>query len=35
MGQFVLEPWLMGLGWLAIAVMAVAALGMFMTWGLA
>jgi NRAMP (natural resistance-associated macrophage protein)-like metal ion transporter len=33
MGQFVLRPVLKGLGWLATAVMAVAAIGMFMTWG--
>jgi NRAMP (natural resistance-associated macrophage protein)-like metal ion transporter len=33
MGQFTLGPWLVGLGWLATAVMAVAAIGMFATWG--
>ena len=33
MGQFTLTRWLMGLGWLATAVMAMAAIGMFATWG--
>jgi NRAMP (natural resistance-associated macrophage protein)-like metal ion transporter len=33
MGQFTLSPWLKSLGWLATAVMAAAAIGMFMTWG--
>jgi Mn2+/Fe2+ NRAMP family transporter len=33
MGQFTLTPWLMTLGWLASAVMAVAAISMFATWG--
>ena len=33
MGQFVLTRWLTGLGWLATAVMAAAAVGMFATWG--
>jgi len=33
MGQFTLTPWLKTLGWLATAVMAVAAIGMFATWG--
>jgi Mn2+/Fe2+ NRAMP family transporter len=33
MHQFTLRPWLKGLGWLATAVMGVAALGMFATWG--
>ena len=33
MGQFTLSPWLKTLGWLATAVMAVAAIGMFATWG--
>ena len=32
MGQFTLTPWLLALGWLATAVMAVAAIGMFATW---
>ena len=32
MGQFTLSPWLKTLGWLATAVMAVAAAGMFVTW---
>jgi Mn2+/Fe2+ NRAMP family transporter len=31
MGQFTLTPWLTTLGWLASAVMAAAALGMFAT----
>ncbi len=33
MGQFTLTPWLKILGWLATVVMAVAAVGMFATWG--
>jgi Mn2+/Fe2+ NRAMP family transporter len=33
MGQFTLTRWLMVLGWLATAVMALAAIGMFATWG--
>jgi Mn2+/Fe2+ NRAMP family transporter len=33
MGQFTLTRWLTGLGWLATAVMAAAAIGMFATWG--
>jgi Mn2+/Fe2+ NRAMP family transporter len=33
MGQFTLTRWLTGLGWLATAVMAMAAVGMFATWG--
>ncbi len=33
MGAFVIGPWLRGFGWLATAVMAAAALGMFATWG--
>jgi NRAMP (natural resistance-associated macrophage protein)-like metal ion transporter len=33
MGQFKLKPWLKGLGWIATAVMAAAAAGMFATWG--
>ena len=33
MGQFTLTRWLMGLGWPATAVMAMAAIGMFATWG--
>jgi len=33
MGQFTLTRWLTGLGWLATAVMAIAAIGMFATWG--
>jgi Mn2+/Fe2+ NRAMP family transporter len=33
MGRFTLRPWLMTLGWLASAVMAVAAISMFATWG--
>jgi NRAMP (natural resistance-associated macrophage protein)-like metal ion transporter len=33
MGRFTLKPWLKALGWLATAVMAVAAIGMFATWG--
>jgi Mn2+/Fe2+ NRAMP family transporter len=33
MGQFTLTRWLTGLGWLATAVMAMAAIGMFATWG--
>jgi NRAMP (natural resistance-associated macrophage protein)-like metal ion transporter len=32
MGQFTLTPWLTTLGWLASAVMAMAAIGMFATW---
>ena len=33
MGQFTLRPLLKTLGWLATAVMAAAAVGMFATWG--
>jgi Mn2+/Fe2+ NRAMP family transporter len=33
MGQFALRPVLRAFGWLATAVMAVAAVGMFATWG--
>ena len=33
MGQFALRPVLKALGWLATVVMAVAAIGMFATWG--
>jgi Mn2+/Fe2+ NRAMP family transporter len=33
MGQFALRPVLRAFGWLATAVMAVAAIGMFATWG--
>jgi Mn2+/Fe2+ NRAMP family transporter len=33
MRQFKLGPWLKSLGWLATAVMAAAAVGMFATWG--
>ena len=33
MRQFALSPWLKSLGWLATAVMAAAAVGMFATWG--
>ncbi len=33
MGQFALRPLLRAFGWLATAVMAVAAIGMFATWG--
>lgn len=33
MGQFTLSRWLKTLGWLATAAMAVAAIGMFATWG--
>ncbi|MEO7149680.1 MAG: divalent metal cation transporter [Rhodanobacteraceae bacterium] len=33
MGKFVISPWLKCLGWLATAVMAVAAIVMFATWG--
>jgi Mn2+/Fe2+ NRAMP family transporter len=32
MGGFALKPWLKTLGWLATAVMAAAAVGMFATW---
>jgi Mn2+/Fe2+ NRAMP family transporter len=32
MGEFALKPWLKVLGWLATAVMAAAAVGMFATW---
>jgi Mn2+/Fe2+ NRAMP family transporter len=32
MGQFTLTPWLTTLGWLACAVMATVAIGMFATW---
>jgi Mn2+/Fe2+ NRAMP family transporter len=33
MGEFTIEPWLWILGWIATAVMAFAALVMFVTWG--
>jgi Mn2+/Fe2+ NRAMP family transporter len=33
MGEFALQPLLKALGWLAAAAMAVAAVGMFATWG--
>jgi Mn2+/Fe2+ NRAMP family transporter len=33
MGQFVIGRWLRAVGWLATAVMALAAVGMFATWG--
>jgi NRAMP (natural resistance-associated macrophage protein)-like metal ion transporter len=33
MGRFALGPWLKGLGWIATAVMAAAAVGMIATWG--
>ena len=33
MRQFTLSPWLKSLGWLATAIMAAAAIGMFATWG--
>jgi hypothetical protein len=33
MGDFVLRPVLKTMGWLATAVMALAAIGMFATWG--
>jgi NRAMP (natural resistance-associated macrophage protein)-like metal ion transporter len=33
MGQFVIGRWLRGFGWLATVVMALAAFGMFATWG--
>ena len=33
MGEFVLTKTLMVLGWLATALMAAAAIGMFATWG--
>ena len=33
MGEFALHPWLKSLGWIATAVMAAAAIGMFATWG--
>jgi Mn2+/Fe2+ NRAMP family transporter len=33
MGQFVIGSWLRGFGWLATAVMGLAAVGMFATWG--
>jgi NRAMP (natural resistance-associated macrophage protein)-like metal ion transporter len=33
MRQFTLSPWLKTLGWIATAVMAAAAIGMFATWG--
>jgi NRAMP (natural resistance-associated macrophage protein)-like metal ion transporter len=33
MGQFVIGRWLRGFGWLATGVMALAAAGMFATWG--
>jgi Mn2+/Fe2+ NRAMP family transporter len=33
MGDFVIGPALKALGWLATAVMALAAVGMFATWG--
>jgi Mn2+/Fe2+ NRAMP family transporter len=32
MGEFALKPWLKTLGWIATAVMAAAAIGMFATW---
>jgi Mn2+/Fe2+ NRAMP family transporter len=32
MGEFALKPWLKTLGWMATAVMAAAAVGMFATW---
>ena len=32
MGEFALKPWLKVLGWIATAVMAAAAVGMFATW---
>ena len=32
MGEFALKPWLKVLGWVATAVMAAAAVGMFATW---
>jgi NRAMP (natural resistance-associated macrophage protein)-like metal ion transporter len=32
MGDFALKPWLKALGWIATAVMAAAAIGMFATW---
>ena len=32
MGEFALHPWLKTLGWIATAVMAAAAIGMFATW---
>ena len=32
MGEFALKPWLKTLGWIATAVMAAAAVGMFATW---
>jgi Mn2+/Fe2+ NRAMP family transporter len=32
MGDFALHRWLKGLGWIATAVMAAAAVGMFATW---
>ena len=33
MGEFALKSWLKTLGWIATAVMAAAAIGMFATWG--
>jgi NRAMP (natural resistance-associated macrophage protein)-like metal ion transporter len=33
MGEFAIGPWLKGLGWVATAVMAAAAIGMLATWG--
>jgi Mn2+/Fe2+ NRAMP family transporter len=33
MGPFTLGPWLRSIGWIATAVMAVAAVAMFATWG--
>jgi NRAMP (natural resistance-associated macrophage protein)-like metal ion transporter len=33
MGRFTLQPWLRSFGWLATAAMALAAVGMFATWG--
>jgi NRAMP (natural resistance-associated macrophage protein)-like metal ion transporter len=33
MGRFTLRPWLRSLGWVATAAMALAAVGMFATWG--
>jgi hypothetical protein len=32
LGEFALKPWLKALGWIATAVMAAAAAGMFATW---
>lgn len=33
MGEFTLAGWLRAMGWVATAVMALAALGLFLTWG--